>query len=293
MLKTHQSLTHLPYLSELYTQASFTRAAEAMHITQAAMSYQIKQLEEKLNATLVIRQQGSQIQFTREAELLVQEYQYCAKRLGLVLNKIQKPLDEGTLRISAPMDFGSLVMPKIMAKLKIRAPKLNIALHISDEIVDLKTSEWDFAIRVNSNEHTYDKPPIYKSEFCVVASPEYLSAYGQARNLKELIKHPVLVRENTRHKSWSELLAQKSLNFNDQKNRIVLGTTIAIREAAIEGLGIALLPSFLVDDAIQSGKLKRILTSIKSDTCAEFYLARLSIAQLDYYETLLRESFSS
>ena len=112
MFSLSHILTHLPYLAEVARTSSFTEAAQAMNLTQAAVSYQIKQLEEKTGSKLVVRKSGSQLRLTSAGKSLTREYSYCAKRLTLALEQLDHTENQGELRITSPVDFGSMLMPK-------------------------------------------------------------------------------------------------------------------------------------------------------------------------------------
>jgi DNA-binding transcriptional LysR family regulator len=288
MKLTPHIIVHLPYLAALAETGSFTGAAAQMNITQAAMSYQIKALEEKLNCTLVMRQSGAQLKLTNSGELLMSEYRYCAKRLGIVLDQLNHGDGKGVLKISTPVDFGSLLMPKAMAKLKLLAPGLHIDLHTSDDNVDLATSKWDMAIRSHVNG---EQAPIYTSKICLVVSKAYKKRCGAPKNIHEVNQHTILIREQAKHRAWTALLAQHELTFDHIQDRMILGNTIALKEAAKEGLGIALLPEFVVREDIKDKKLDVLLPTFTASLASKFFLSKINAAQLQSYEELLRKVF--
>ncbi|RYY01200.1 MAG: LysR family transcriptional regulator [Gammaproteobacteria bacterium] len=288
MKLTPYVITHLPYLAALAETKSFTSAAQRMNITQAAMSYQIKALEEKLNCTLVLRQSGGQLKLTNAGDLLVNEYAYCANRLGLVLDQLNHGEGKGILKISTPLDFGSLLMPKAMAALKVLAPKLHIDLHTSDENVDLATSKWDMAIRSHVN---MDSEPLYTSKIFLVVSKSYKERCGTLKTIKDICNHTVLMRENSKRRTWSTLLAQHDLSIDHIQDRMILGNTIALKEAAKQGLGIALLPEFVVKEDIKDKKLDVLLPASSSALVSKFYLSKINALQLDTYAQLLIRVF--
>lgn len=288
MKLTPHIIAHLPYLAALAEAGSFTLAAQQMNITQAAMSYQIKALEEKLNCTLVLRQSGAQLKLTSAGELLITEYLYCAKRLNMVLQQLNHGEGKGILKISTPVDFGSMLMPKAMAALKILAPDLHIDLHTSDDMVDLATSKWDMAIRSYLNT---DQPPIYTSKICLVVSESYKKRCGIPKTIQDINKHTVLMRENANHRTWTTLLAQNDLSIDYIQDRMIMGNTLALKEAAKQGLGIALLPEFVVREDISEKKLAVLLPKITTTLSSNFYLSKINASQLQSYEQLLRRVF--
>ena len=280
-------IAHLPYFAALAETQSFTGAAAQMNITQAAMSYQIKSLEEKLNCTLVIRQSGSQLKLTNAGEVLINEFMYCAKRLGLVFDQLNHEAGGGILRISTPVDFGSLLMPKILSRLKDLAPKLIVELHTSDEVVDLSSSHWDMAIRSTKNS---DAVPLYTSKVVLVASKKYKKQHGLPKDLTDIPNHTVLLRENSKHRTWASLLTPHDLPISCIQQKIILGNTIALKEAAKEGLGIALLPEFVVAEDIAERKLEILLKKETSALGSSFYLSKIDAVQMNTYEQILRKA---
>ena len=288
MKLTPHILAHLPYLAALAETGSFTSAAAQMNITQAAMSFQIKALEEKLNCTLVLRQSGAQLKLTNSGELLMTEYRYCAKRLGIVLDQLNHGDGKGVLKISTPVDFGSLLMPKAMAALKLLAPGLHIDLHTSDDNVDLATSKWDMAI---CSQTTVEQEPLYTSKIFLVVSKAYKKRCGVPNNIHDINKHTILIREQAKHRAWTALLAQNDLTFDFIQERMILGNTIALKEAAKEGLGIALLPEFVVREDIKDKKLDVLLPATTASLASKFFLSKINAAQLQSYEQLLRKVF--
>jgi len=284
-------IAHLPYLAEVSNTLSFTKAAESMHLSQAAISYQIKQLEEKTGTQMVLRQSGSPLKLTCAGEALAKEYQYCAKRLSLALHQLDHEQLRGELRLSAPVDFGSVVMPKIMAHIRQLAPELKIDLHTSDAVMDLSTSPWEMAIRVNTQTDVINPDPLFYSDTYLVASPAYLESYGKPSSLLSLKKHRILIRESSKFRAWSKLLKNSKVSFRDLQQRITLGNSFAICEAAKEGLGLAMLPEFIVKDALNSQCLIPLMPNKTKHARGTFYLARIDAPQLTRYEALIRQAF--
>ncbi len=285
-------LPHLPYFTEVARTKSFTKAAEELNITQAAVSYQVKQLEEKVGVQLILRQSGSQLKLTAAGENLAKEYAYCAKRLTQALRQLHHNENHGEIRISAPVDFGSLLMPKVISWLMQHFPGLWIDLHTSDQIVDLHRSRWELAVRVNSQLQVRHSRPLLQSRIKLVASPNYLKRTGNLQNLGQLEQHVALIRQGSKMRSWTRLLEIDNLSPDVLRSRLVLGNSFALRQAALVDLGIAILPAFIVHDDLLSGQLVSLLPR-KTDEmpAASFFLASIDTPQSDSYETCLRDAF--
>ena len=279
-------LPHLPYLGALYTLQSFTKAAESLHITQTAMSYQIKQLETKLGSTLVIRQPGSRLRFSADGETLAKTYLQCERQLELAFDSLQHKQGKGTLRLTTSIDFGSIIMPKVLASLQKLAPGLSIQLHSSDQNVNLANEPWDMAIRgqVQAVDNAIFESPIH-----LLASPEYLQRNGTPESLPSLDAHTVLHRESSSHRSWKALLGH-SPHF---PRTLTLGNTLGMREAALESLGLVLLPEFVAAKEIKAGRLLTVLPSELARLKVYFYISRIESEQTQSYEALLIKAFAN
>lgn len=174
---------------------------------------------------------------------------------------------------SAPVDFGNVVMPRIMG---------------------LSTSPWEMAIRVNTQNDVINPSPLFHSDTYLVASPRYLEDFGKPSSLQSLTKHRILIRESSKFRAWSKLLENSKLSFRDLRQRITLGNSFAICEAAKEGLGLAMLPefiAFIVKDALRTESLIQLMPNKTKHARGTFYLARIDAPQLTRYEALIRQAF--
>jgi len=284
-------LVHLPYLAQVARFNSFTRAAETLHVTQAAVSYQIRQLEEKTGNLLVLRQSGGKTQLTGAGRALVAEYNICAKRLRLALDSLAFETHSGMLRISTPLDFGSLVMPAVIAKLAKQAPLLKVVCHTSDEVMQLNQSDWDMAITSVSEQEQQSGGVLYSSALRVVASAEYLASNKSPNSLEDLHQHSLLLRQGSQNNSWRRLLARRNMDLASLPRQFELGNTFALLEGAKKHLGLAILPNFCVAESLSEGKLTAVLNKETDALVVRFKLRKIDSPQTQFYEQLLINAF--
>lgn len=277
---------HLPCLSAVARYQSFTRAAESLNISQAAVSYQIRQLEDKLNLTLVVRQSGSKITLTNAGQLLADEYRACDKRLRMVLDTLNPEKLQGVLRLTAPVDFGSLILPHFLAEIKQEAPKLKVELSVTDSVVDLPGSDYDFAIRSLKVGDGLHHEPLVRSQKSLVASPHYIQQRGLPKTLADLHQHTLLIREG-QNTSWQQLLSSHKLKLADYEDTMVLGNTFALAEGAMAGLGIAILPDFAIKEALEDNKLLPLLQDHRDRLFTDFCLSYVPTTQAEIIKTFL------
>lgn len=286
-------MVHLPYLAEVAHHKSFTKAADSLHLTQAAVSYQIRQLEDKLGTTLVKRQKGGKTSLTSSGVSLVKEYNWCAKKLRLSLDAIDFRNSSGVLRLTCPVDFGAIIMPKVIAQLKHVAPGLRIQCHTSDDVVDIETSDWDLSISSSKCTQGIDNQALFKSPLCIVSSPEYLRNAPALFQISDLPEHSIISRESSENLSWRSLVALGGVKYSAISSSVALGNTLAMIRGAEEGLGLAIVPKFCVIKEIESNKLVQVLEKHTSRLAVHFQLKKIDTPQTNYFSSLIEEVFRS
>lgn len=297
MNKSHHILQHLPYLAAIARTHSFTRAAELLSVTQSAVSYQIKQIEEKTGARMVVRQSGSRISLTSAGKALASEYATMAHRLDLTLEGLGAECPAGRLRLTVPVDFGSQILPATLSHLETLAPKLEVELIVSDTIADLKRDMIDFAIRSVPMDDTLIHRPLVRTVKMVVASPDYLARHEAPATAAALAVHKLLIRGPDQSPSWQALLATAGLTLADIPSRQALGNSFAMAAGARAGLGLALLPRFLLADDLATGRLIEVPMVGLEDMDTHFYLSFLPLPQLrpraDILEKAVRQAMEA
>ncbi|MCM1982804.1 LysR family transcriptional regulator [Lyngbya confervoides] len=167
---------------------------------------------------------------------------------------------KGRLRLNAPMSFGTLHLAPAVAAFLAQYPNLTLELTLSDRFVDLIEEGFDLTLRISSPPHdsalvTQPLVPIHRI-FC--ASPHYLEAQGTPLHPQDLRQHqglhyghfttPQLWTFGDRHPSALKVPCRYAANNGE-----------LLREAALAGLGIAFLPTFLLGDALRTGALVELL----------------------------------
>jgi len=165
----------------------------------------------------------------------------------------------GLLRIAAPMSFGVRWLGPALFPLLREHPKLSIALDLDDRRIDLLAGGYDLGIRFG---HLADSSLVAKrlahARLIVCGSPGYLRARGRPDTLEALAQHATI--------GYSLIPADQNWQFEPARKggeprtvttqcRIVINNGDAMREAAISGLGLVMLPSFIVADALRAGTL--------------------------------------
>ncbi|MGE0117043.1 MAG: LysR family transcriptional regulator [Dongiaceae bacterium] len=240
---------------------SFSAAAHRLGISKSAVSAHVQRLEERLGIRLLNRT-------TRRlsvTEAGAAYYRHCARILAeaeaaeQAASALQRE-PRGTLRISAPNSFGWMhVAPTVPAFLK-RYPDVAVDIALSPAHVDLVEERLDLAIRIGVLE---DSPLIVRklapSRLVFCASPGYLRERGMPREPADLARHNCLC---TSLLPWGDewRLAGKRGDV-----RVAVGGTVRsnsaemLRAAALDGVGIAVLPTWAVAKPLRNGALRRVL----------------------------------
>lgn len=239
-------------------------AAKQLGLAKSAISRRLQELESMLGAQLIYRSTRS-FSLTREGALF---YEKCLrifddlKEAELCISKNQNVLS-GTLRVTAPMSFGILQMAPLVAEFLKIHKELKLELDLNDRMVDIVGEGFDVGIRIS----TFDDSALIGRKISAivhlaVASPAYLKRMGMPRTPADLKDHRGLVYSNIDPQVYWQFNLGKAGGKIDV-SKIFCPLTVnngdALREAAISGLGIAVLPSFIVEKAIAEGKLKIIL----------------------------------
>ncbi|MGB5517361.1 MAG: substrate binding domain-containing protein [Gammaproteobacteria bacterium] len=166
----------------------------------------------------------------------------------------------GNLRIAAPLSFGVGQIAPILPDFMKRHPQLKVHLQLEDRFTDLVAEGVDVAIRIGSlKDSTLVATRLASIPRVFCASPEYLALKGEPKKPEELSAHNCL--------HYSLLSTRENWNFSTSDNTrdIVINAPLStnngdvLKEAAIQGLGIAMIPTFIVEDALDDGRLRTIL----------------------------------
>ncbi|MEL6815351.1 MAG: LysR family transcriptional regulator [Cyanobacteria bacterium J06598_3] len=241
---------------------SFSAVAKETQMTQPTISKQIAALEKYLDVQLLTRS-------TRKLQLTeagTQFYAHCQEILDTVaaaeasVGKRQQP--SGTLRINCPVTFGQLmIMPHLKAFLA-QYPQIKVDLMMSDRVVNLVKEGVDLAIRIGThNEASLIAERIGTTRLVTVAAASYLEQVNDPKTPQDLVDHNCLIY--TRLETPNDWQFQDPLGSSvvvKVKGNLSVDNSVAIRQAVLSGLGIAVAPIWLFGDELTMGNLKMLLS---------------------------------
>lgn len=240
---------------------SFVKAADALHISKAAVSRTILELESRLGARLIQRT-------TRRLSLTEAGVLYLA-RCKQIVNALEEADQvigagisdpSGLLRINAPHSFGVQHMTRVWPGLLRRYPGIRLDITLSDRIVDIVEEGYDLAIRIAQLPNSsliYRK--LASTRILVCAAPDYLERHGTPQHPHELKDHAVM--------SYSYSPDKDDWHFDGPEGAVSIKTNVRMHAnngdtctaAAVAGIGITRQPSFMLSEYIRDGKLVPLL----------------------------------
>ena len=254
-------LKSIQVFEQVAQQQSFSRAAESLNLVPSAVSRQINELEKWLDIRLINRTTRS-LSLTEDGKAyLLKLSDIRAQVTELRRSKTQQQQIKGLIKITAPIMIGQYMLPVALAEFKELHQDVDLAISLMNRKVELVEEGFDLAIRVGHlNDSTMIARNIGNMRFKTVASPHYINTHGMPSTPKDLKNHRCLINTAvTNAKRWSYLIDGKSTVIK-VAGSLEVNDSQSLKAFAIANQGIAQLPSFYVDAAIQSGELIEILS---------------------------------
>jgi DNA-binding transcriptional LysR family regulator len=261
-------LEDMVVFARVVEKGSLARAARALGSTRSAVSKSVARLERHLGTRLLHRT-TRQLRPTAAGQAC---YPHCARLAEEATSaehaaKALGAVPHGSLRVTCALSLGS-VLPPVLPRFAERYPNVSLELALTDAVVDIVREGYDVGIRLGrmpDSSLVARKIMTYRPVIC--ASPAYLAKHKAPQVPADLEEHVCLLRIG--HDTWR-------LGFGDSAVSVkVTGpfradTPEPVRQAAVAGMGIALLPSFVVERDIDSGTLVPLLESFTTKEAAVF-----------------------
>jgi len=241
---------------------SFAGAADELQLSKATVSKLVARLENRLGTRLFNRT-SRRLALTDAGRRLVERAAHVlAEAEAAESDALASSLTpRGLVRLAAPMSFGLLKVAPLLPAFLAAYPDVSVDLHLSDEMIDLIGEGFDAALRIAA----LPDSSLVARRLCavnthLVAAPCYLAHHGRPSHPSELETHFCL--------GYAYLLTLHHWRFANARGEIVMvrpqgslraNNGDALLPAAMEGLGLALLPDFIVQDALAAGRLERVM----------------------------------
>ncbi|HEX6003074.1 MAG TPA: LysR family transcriptional regulator [Burkholderiales bacterium] len=256
-----EDLERMAIFARVVEAKSFSAAARDLGMSKSLVSKRVSQLERSLGARLLNRTTRN-MSLTEAGAVF---YEHCARMLAeldearLAVGRLHAE-PRGVLRITAPVAFGTLHIAPALPEFLSRHPELKIDLTITDRIIDLAEEGYDLAVRITDE----PAPNLVARRLAAVnrricATPDYFARHGTPRAPRDLERHNCL--------TYTYFNPEESWRLRGPDGDISVRTTgdlrvnddEALSQVVLGGLGIALLPTFIVGRDFQAGRLTAVL----------------------------------
>lgn len=234
---------------------SFTKAAQELGVTQAAISHQVKALEAWLGIPL-FRRQNRQVLLTDSGQTYFQEVRKALDHLAVGTDRLLKRDHAGVLTVSTLISFAAKWLVPRLGRFRLRHPEIDVRIAAGDHLVDFESEDVDIAIRYGRGQWSgLHVDRLFGEEIFAVCSPLLLEGPCPLRVPSDLRHHTLL--HDTMREDWQMWLGAAGLSDIDPSRGYSFSHSDMLLQAAIDGHGVALGRSVLVADDLAAGRLMK------------------------------------
>jgi DNA-binding transcriptional LysR family regulator len=242
---------------------SLTHAGDVLHLSQSAVSRQVRSLEDSLNVTLFHRHARGLI-LTEQGELLFDATKSMVKRLDAAAARIRDSEDEvfGELRVTTTTGFGTLWLAPRLPALYAKYPSLKIDLMLEERVLDLPMREADVAIRMKEpSQADLIRRRLMNIRMRLYATPDYLAQAGTPETMADFSQHRLICQNTGAAQVAAGATLVQQLMAHDIPSMLTVNNYFGVLQGVLSHLGIGVLPDYLTEDF---PKLVRVLPEVES-----------------------------
>ena len=242
---------------------SLTHAGDTLHLSQSAVSRQIRALEEGLN-TILFHRHARGLILTEQGELLYDATRAMTKRLDAASARIRDSEEEvfGELRVTTTIGFGSLWLAPRLPALYEKYPDLKIDLMLEERLLDLPMREADVAIRMKEpSQADLIRRRLMTINMRLYATPSYLEKHGVPDQIEDLSTHRLISQNASSAQVSAGAILLRELMAHDIGSTLYVNNYFGVLQAVIHDLGIGVLPDYLTQE---SPDIVRVLPEVES-----------------------------
>ena len=246
---------------------SFTAAADSLGLTRSAVGKSIVRLESRMGARLLNRT-TRKLSLTDEGQVAYERWRQILEDLDEVeaTMALRRGRPTGTFKLTAPLSFGQRhILPILDAYLK-QWPDLRADVWFTDRFVDLVEEGVDIAIRIGApkDDSQLLTRTVGWQQYATCASPSYLARCGVPQTPAELVGHDTIAfGSGERTVAW-RYQTPTGLHLHELPGRLNIDSSEAMREAALTGIGLIHLPTYITGNDLRDGTLVEVLRSYRA-----------------------------
>ncbi|MEQ8707812.1 MAG: transcriptional regulator GcvA [Rhodospirillales bacterium] len=233
---------------------SFTRAAEELNVTQAAVSHQIKALEERLGITLFKRMNRA-LMLTDAGQAYYPSIREAIDAIRQATERLYELESTGTLTVTMLASFAAKWLVPRLGRFRARCPDIDVLLSTSSKLIDFQRDDVDIGIRYGAGEWSNVRSEkLFSEDLFPVCSPALLDGAIPLREPADLARHMLLQDAGMDWSTW--LIAAGIGDLELHFGTSFIDSSLAL-QAAMAGQGVALGRMALVADDLAAGRLVR------------------------------------
>jgi DNA-binding transcriptional LysR family regulator len=291
-----EDLQRMVVFARVVQDKSFSAAARSLNLSKSLVSKQVTQLEKSVGARLLNRTTRA-LSLTEAGAVL---YEHCSRiveeleEAKLAVGRLHSE-PRGLLRISAPVAFGRLHIATAIPPFLAANPELKIDMVTTDRFVDLAEEGYDVVVRILDQ----PAPNLVARKLApynrkMVATPQYFERYGVPQRPADLEKHNCLTYTYfSPHGLWRLRGPDGDISVQTTGNMRVNDDDV-LAEAVLHGLGLSLLPTFIIGKDLQAGRLQSVLSEyipVEKHIYAVYLANRFVSAKVRAFIDFLLERF--
>jgi DNA-binding transcriptional LysR family regulator len=246
---------------------SFTAAAASLGLTRSAVGKSIVRLEVRMGTRLLNRT-TRKLSLTDEGQVAYERWRQILEDLDEVdaTMALRRGRPTGTFKLTAPLSFGQRhVLPILDVYLK-QWPELRADVWFTDRFVDLVEEGVDVAIRIGvpKDDSQLLTRTVGWQQFATCASPSYLARCGVPQTPAELTGHDTIAFTSGERTGVWRYQTPAGLHLHEQPGRLNIDSSEAMREAALAGIGLIHLPTYITGNDLREGALVEVLKPFRA-----------------------------
>jgi len=258
-------LNDMLLFAQVVEAGSFTAAARELSMPKSTLSRRISKLETQLDCRLLQRTTRS----LRLTDVGSDVYLHCQRMVEEAKEaeqavSLSQETPRGLLRVTAPVEFGTYLLGALAAEYLQCFPDVRLEMDLSNRFVDLVEEGFDLALRAGRlDDSSLIAKRLGETRLLACAAPSYLEQHGVPETPKHLSEHDCLVYPGPDGRTLMQFSGPNSMTQVLLEGKLTANSMGTLQDAAIAGLGIAILPLTLCREAIDQGQLLTILEDWK------------------------------
>ncbi|MFW2831365.1 LysR substrate-binding domain-containing protein [Sphingomonas sp. ID0503] len=250
---------------------NFTAAASELGMTQAAVSYQVRLLEERLSIALFRREKG-RVLLTEAGRRAMAPVSQAFDAIDGAFAQLRSE-DEASLSLSTSLTFANTWLAWRLGGFQMAHPEMAVRLMVNDALIDFARDDVDVAIRTGLGSWPgLDADLLLKIDYTPMCSPDFLARQGGRIEVRDLLHLPLISPHDP---WWSWWLREAGVDADDEKVRPGIRMDSQANEgtAAVAGQGVAMLTPFFWRNDLAAGRLVRLSDQVSTRGYAYWFVA--------------------